>query len=123
MQYLDDAKAIWRDYVPPSGQADSVQGELLLAVEKLRDEAIRNGNINWDEGFELLCAYLEQHLVDSAVYSDVNLRNTRAAIERVRDLEDPCIDDEVYDLLSDRVVEYFRHYGSVPHVRNPKLNR
>jgi hypothetical protein len=28
------------------GLADTVQGELLRAVEKLRDEAQRNGNVN-----------------------------------------------------------------------------
>lgn len=52
MDHFEEAKAIWHMFVPKSGQADRVQGELLRAVEKLRDEATRNGNINWDRGFE-----------------------------------------------------------------------
>ena len=43
MLYFEEAKSIWQTYVPKSGQAETVQGELLRAVEKLRDEAIRNG--------------------------------------------------------------------------------
>ena len=54
---------IWRNLVPKSGQADTVQGELLRAVEKLRWEAQTNGNINWDEGFEILIAFLEKNLL------------------------------------------------------------
>jgi hypothetical protein len=47
-------RKIWRQFVPSAGQAETVQGELLRAMEKLRDEAARNGNGNWDEGFETL---------------------------------------------------------------------
>ncbi|MFI6600498.1 hypothetical protein ACIBHX_30000 [Nonomuraea sp. NPDC050536] len=32
--------------------------ELLRAVEKLRDEALRNGNINWSDSFERLVTFL-----------------------------------------------------------------
>jgi hypothetical protein len=46
MRYLDEAGAIWKTKVPPSGQADTIEGELLRAVEKLRWEAQGNGNIN-----------------------------------------------------------------------------
>ena len=36
MFYEDEARAIWKEFAPPSGQADTVQGELMRAVEKLR---------------------------------------------------------------------------------------
>jgi hypothetical protein len=45
--YFEEAQDIWKNFVPPSGQAATVQGELLRAIEKLRDEAMRNGNGNW----------------------------------------------------------------------------
>ncbi len=63
MQFLDEAKFIWREFVPRSVQAETVQGELLRAVEKLRDEALRNGNGNWDNGFEILLGYLGSGLI------------------------------------------------------------
>jgi hypothetical protein len=40
MQYFNDAARLWRECVSKSGQADIIEGELLRAVEKLRDEAI-----------------------------------------------------------------------------------
>ena len=55
--YFKEATAIWTQSVSKSCQAQTVQGELLRAVEKLRDSAIRNGNGNSNQGFEVLLAY------------------------------------------------------------------
>ena len=44
---LDDFRRLWRELVPATGPADSLQGELLRAVENLRDESCRNGNRNF----------------------------------------------------------------------------
>ena len=123
MHSFDDAKHIWRTYVPRSGQADTVQGELLRAVEKLRDEAIRNGNGNWDEGFEALLRYLEERLLDPTIYSDSTIEGTRRILSQMHDFEDPLLGDEPYDALADRVVEYYRVKGSQPHILNPNLRR
>jgi hypothetical protein len=121
--YFEEAKNIWQTFVPKSGQSETVQGELLRAVEKLRDEAIRNGNGNWDEGFEILLAYLESHLLDAAVYQPAAITKTRTALARLRDYDHPYLEDDLYDELSDRVVEYFKFYGSQPHAKNPLLHR
>lgn len=72
MDYFEEAKAIWDRHVPRVGQSKTVEGEMLRAVEKLRDEAVRNGNGNWDEGFETLLAY------------------TGASTDRPRRLHDPA---------------------------------
>ena len=123
MQYFDEAKRIWETAVPGSGQADTVHGELLRAVEKLRDEAIRNGNGNWDEGFEILLAYLERHLLDPAVYQRATIKATNAVLARLRDHGNPYLEDDLYDELGDRVVEYFKFHGSRPNARNQDLHR
>lgn len=123
MQHLKEATKIWQMYVPKSGQAETVQGELLRAVEKLRDEATRNGNGNWDEGFEILLRYLENHLYDPAVYLSATIGSTKAIILRLRDFDNPYLEDDLYDELGDRVVEYFKFYGSKQHVKNLHLAR
>ncbi len=123
MSYHDEAQAIWREFVPPSGQAATVQGELLRAVEKLRNEAIRNGNGNWDKGFKILLRYLEAHLLDRAVFSDDVRSETRLTLRRLGIFMMPVLEDAVYDRLGDRVVDYYRHYGSKPHAMNPDLWR
>jgi|KBSMisStandDraft_5_1062788.scaffolds.fasta_scaffold1161813_2 hypothetical protein len=121
--YLAEAKGIWRQFVPPSGQSETVQGELLRAVEKLRDEAIRNGNGNWDEGFRILLAYLKQHLLDAKVFSPDQVERSKELLKRLRRGSDPLLEDEPYDYLGERVVDYYRHYGSKAHTHNPKLWR
>ncbi len=121
--HFEEAKSIWQTFVPKRGQAETVQGELLRSVEKLRDESIRNGNINWDGGFETLLQFAESRLTDPAVYSAEVIASTSAAFSRLQDYEHPYLEDDLYDQLGDRVVEYFRHYGSLPHVNNPNLHR
>ena len=123
MQYFNEAVRIWRECVPKSGQADTIEGELLRAVEKLRDEAIRNGNTNWDAGFEILLSFLESKLLDKAVYPKATLAVTRATLVRLRDFDRPCLDDDQYDQLSDRVVEYLKYNGTQRHLKNPELHR
>jgi hypothetical protein len=123
MLYFEEAKAIWQSYVPKSGQAETVQGELLRAVEKFRDEATRNGNGNWDEGFEILLRYLAKHLLDPAVFEKSLIETTRSGLARLKDFDNPYLNDDLYDALTDRVVEYFRFCGSRPHTKNPTLHR
>jgi len=123
MQHFEEAARIWREHVPRSGQAETIQGELLRAIEKLRDEAFRNGNTNWDAGFEMLLSFVESKLLDGQVFSEPTLAETRATLARLKHFDHPCVNDEPYDQLCDRVVEYFRHYGTQPHSTNPALRR
>jgi len=123
LRYFDEAHTIWMTKVPRDGQADTIEGELLRAVEKLRWEAQGNGNINWDEGFEILIRFLRTHLLDAAIYPDDVLKATRAILDRLSRPGLAVVEDEPYDELGDRVVEWHRHNGSRPHLRNPKLYR
>ena len=123
LDYFEEARNIWQQFVPQAGQADTVQGELLRAVEKLRDEAIRNGNGNWDEGFRILLSYLKQHLLDEAVFSTDQISRSKSILNRLRRGRDPLLEDEPYDYLGARVVDYYRRYGSQPHAHNPQLRR
>jgi len=100
-----------------------VQGELLRAVEKLRDEAMRNGNGNWDAGFEILLDYLDDKLSDQQVYSQERIIETKRGLARLRNSSSPYLADDLYDQLGDRVVEYFKFHGSQPHQMNPRLYR
>lgn len=123
MQYLDEAKFIWNEFVPKSGQAETVQGELLRVVEKLRDEATRNGNGNWDKGFEIFISFLRETLLDENVFDDNSINKIKSTLSRLEEEENPYLEDDLYDELGDRVVEYYKHYGSQPHKSNPELYR
>ncbi|MEV4363293.1 hypothetical protein [Nonomuraea sp. NPDC049625] len=121
-QYAADARRIWQSYVPPRGQADTVQGELLRAVEKLRNEAQRNGNINWSDSFERLQAFLRSMLVDPTLFDEKDLRELIADLDRLADYERPAIDDAPFDRLTLRVVDWCRaHPEPMEHPHDPML--
>jgi len=123
MQYFEEAKEIWQKFVPTSGQADTVQSELLRAVERLRDEAQRNGNMNWDEGYEIFLTYLEEKLSDPKVFEIDKVARIKHMLDRFRNYDDPYLEEDYYDELGDRVVEYFKFHGSIPHAENLRLYR
>jgi hypothetical protein len=131
------ARWIWRHLVPKRGQSETVQGELLRAVEKLRWEAQNNGNINWDEGFLILIDYLKSTLNADASFTDAERLTINADIERLRnftpveemdDVTDggalPYVEDDLYDRLTGFVAKFARAHP-VPILRdvNPALYR
>jgi hypothetical protein len=124
LHYFEQAKHLWKTYVPKSGQANTVQGELIRAVEKLRDEAQRNGNGNWDVGFEILSDFLTQTLCDTSVFSSDQIQRIRETISQLRIPDEPCLQDDLFDELTDWVVEwYLKHPDPIPLAPNPKLYR
>jgi hypothetical protein len=106
VRYFDEAREIWSQHVPPRGQADTVQGELLRGIEKLRREAQTNGNINWSDQFENFATWIETTLSDSGVFDAAAVAEIHADIVRVRNFEYPATDDAPYDRLADRTVEW-----------------
>lgn len=124
MKYSEQAKALWKSSVPSRGQADTVQGELLRAIEKLRDEGMRNGNINWDEGHQMLL-----DLLRSTLLGDDTL-GAESKVALVRDLdclanyERPVTRDDLYDRIVNHLVEWcIAHPTPIPHAPNPRLHR
>jgi len=113
---------LWQRYVPARGQADTVQGELIRAIEKLRDEAQRNGNLNWGAGHVILSGYIRSQLIGSGIFTDAAASEIARDINRILDFEQPETSDEPYDRLTDRIVEWSRaHPEPVPHELNPAL--
>jgi hypothetical protein len=124
VQYPEEARTLWQTYVPPRGQAETVQGELIRAIEKLRDEAQRNGNANWDESHVILAEFVRDTLVDSELFDEATNVEIDRDVGRLLDAEVPEASDEPYDRLADRVVEWARaHADPVPHEPNPRLYR
>lgn len=133
----DVASWIWHNLVPRSGPANTIQGELLRAVEKLRWEAQENGNINWDEGFLILLDFLEQHLLRHPGFSDAERSVIQGDLARLRDFlpvdefDDeadavrlPYIEDDLYDRLEAFVVAFARaNPQCLPNPKNQRLHR
>jgi hypothetical protein len=125
MRHLDEAKELWAKYVPQEGQADTKQGELIRAVEKLRHETMNNGNMNWDDGHRHFVEYLRTTLASDDCFTAEDKREIEADLDEVGEDGDGLPDGEgPYDRLADRVVEWNRaHPEPVPHEHIPDLDR
>lgn len=124
MKYFEEAKILYQNFVPKSGQADTVQGELIRAVEKLRDEAQRNGNGNWDQGFKMFCKYIEDTLCKSGVFDKTSQNEIKNDVNRLRDYKNPYMEEDLYDRLTDHVVEwYLQNKAPIPREPDPKQFR
>ncbi len=121
--YFETAKIIWKKLVPRSGQADTVQGELLRAIEKLRDEAQRNGNGNFNKNCHgLLIKYLRQHLGAEHVFDKVKMEEIRKDLDRLSIKNRPYIEDDIYDRITERIVDwYLKNPVQILHEKSAEL--
>lgn len=100
-----------------------MQGELIRAVGKLRDEAQRNGNINWSGDHVILADYIRSQLTGSGIFPTAAVTEIERDISRLLDFRQPETADEVYDRLADRIVEWARaNPDPVPREHNPALS-
>jgi hypothetical protein len=80
---------LWKELVPPQGQAKTVQGELIRAAGRLSDEAYRNGNINFGTGHKILCEYIRLNLEDPTIFSTDEIEEIDRCINEILDAEHP----------------------------------
>ena len=126
LQHFDVCKELWKTKVPASGQADTLQGELLREIEKLRCEAMDNGNINWDDNFAFFCDNIRLTLIQSGLFEAQRCDKLARLLDFVKDCgeyahsyamgeiadddADPVrfayVDDDLYDFISDAVAEF-----------------
>lgn len=122
MAHKEFLRNLWKTQVPPVGQADTVQGELLRCVAKLEDEARRNGNVNYDRGHARMARFVERVLLDPAVFTPEDLMVLHDYLRRIRKRH--LLSPEAYDRLNDAVAEWcFVHPEPREHVHDPKLRR
>ena len=123
-EYLKKEKYIWETLVPSSGQADTVQGELLRSLAKLQDEAQRNGNANWDEGHEILAHYLLEVIEDSKILDDKKLTQFKHDITILLKFRSPYLENDLYTRIAHIVVDFYMKYPNpIKHKHNVELHR
>lgn len=136
-RYQKEAQQLWASLVPQSGQADTVQGELVRVIGRLASEEYRNGNGNWDRGFRMYTNFLAKHLPDEAVFDAEQLTQIKEDIQQIRyyGSRSPHVrevtptvpyakGEDAFDRLTDRVVEWCQHYTEpIKRELNPKLKR
>ena len=116
-------RKLWQEQVPEQGQADSVQAELLRQLERLRCEARRNGNINWDDNYAWFCDFIAGTLLDSGLFDEKQMDTIRGAVAYLKECGDYAhrycegeisdaeanpmlfayVDHDLYDYLADAI--------------------
>ena len=117
---------LWKELVPTTGQATTVQGELIRAIGRLSDEAYRNGNYNFDKGHRIQCKYLRENLEDPTVFSEVEIQQIDQWIDKVLDAKHPDLSGSTspYYQLAEKVVQWCRAKPELIAYRlNPVLHR
>jgi hypothetical protein len=129
-RYEKEYQELWNRLVPESGQADTVQGELVRVIGRLGSEFDRNGNCNWDRGFRLYTNFLYKYLRDTSVFDEGTIRQIETDIQEIRDFgshkKDLVYDEgeDAFDRITDRVVEWCQqHPKLIKREVNPKLRR
>jgi hypothetical protein len=124
--WRSEFQRLWKELVPATGQAATVQGELIRAVGRLSDEAYRNGNHNFDEGHRIQCKYLRENLEDPTVFSEVEIQEIDQWVDRVLDAKHPDLSgsSSPYYHLAEKVVMWCKAKPDlVAHRPNPVLRR
>lgn len=121
--YNETVKIIWRKLVPRSGQADTVQGELLRAIEKLRDEAQRNGNGNFNKNCHgLLIDFLRKELTSKNHFDQATIDKINDDLDKLSFKNSPYLEDDIYDRITERIVDwYLKNPTQILHKQNEKL--
>lgn len=107
MKYKEEAKFIWKNYVPKSGQANTVQGELLRSIERLRWEAQNNGNANWDKYFRKFTTFIWKTLKDKPELSREDKETLKSDLDRLRNYCEPYLEDDLYDRITDLICKWY----------------
>ncbi|HRF99868.1 MAG TPA: hypothetical protein PKZ75_02055 [Bacteroidia bacterium] len=123
-EYLETGKFIWKNYVPKSGQAETVQGELLRAIEKLADEAQRNGNINFNEDCHtIFISFIRKYLNDEKLFDKATIKQINQDLDTISIEDEPYTEDDLYDRLRERIIDwYLNNKTPIPNSKNPTLN-
>ncbi len=142
---IKQCKKIWKELVPSQGQADSVQGELLREIEKLREEAQRNGNINWDDNFDFFCDNINNILKQSNIFDERELNNIKEIMYYLKlngeyayayytegsindndydPLKQAYVDDDIYDYICEKIAIFsFKNKNIIPYDKKENIYR
>ena len=118
---------LWRELVPPSGQAKTLQGEIIRCTGKLTDEAYRNGNCNWDQDCVFMWRFVGRVLDDPKTFAPEERAKIRKTVEQIiRNQRTPDLSGRgsTYYYMMEMATRWcVANPTPRSHQRNPVLNR
>ena len=124
--WWEEQERLWTKLVPRSGQASTVQGELIRCTGKLTDEAYRNGNTNWSSGFERMLRFVRSTLDDPQTFTPEERAIIQNAVARIiADAADPDVSGHgsPHYVLTEMAVRWcLAHPDPIPRSADPGLD-
>lgn len=129
-RYEKEYRELWDSLVPQSGQANTIQGELVRVIGRLASECYRNGNANWNRGFRIYTNFLARHLTDERIFDAQALSQIKEDLQTIRKFGSDSRtlkyskEEDEFDRITDRVVEWCQNRPEpIERKINPKLKR
>ena len=143
-KYFDECKYIWKNYVPKSGQADNLQGELLREIEEIRCEAQDDGNINWDDDHSYFCDFISKKLLEQSIFSSIEKEEITLIMSYIKEcgmyaqkfycgiIPENEVDmdkiaytnDNLYDIICDKIGQLQKENSEpIPYEKNNAIKR
>lgn len=143
-KYFDECKYIWKNYVPKSGQANNLQGELLREIEEIRCEAQDDGNINWDDDHSYFCDFISKKLLEQSIFSSIEKEEITLIMSYIKEcgmyaqkfycgiIPENEVDmdkiaytnDNLYDIICDKIGQLQKENSEpIPYEKNNAIKR
>jgi hypothetical protein len=98
-----------RKLIPLTGKAEIIEAEMLRGLDKLQDEAYRNGNINYNQLHKDFAQFILLTLTTSSIFDEKEIRVISSNVKKLMNSKKPYLDDDVYDYLTDQICVYYNH--------------
>jgi hypothetical protein len=101
---------LYKLLVPPMGEAETFQGEILRIIANAEDEANRNGFINWDDEDDRDIDIFVERLCGDSTFDTVTKDKIRNCAEKIKkaggNTELPMPEDEEWNFMHFRAVDW-----------------
>ncbi len=113
LKYPEIAKHIRTNLIPVQGKADTTEGEMLRGLDNLRDEAHRNGNVNFSKTHQEYVDFIASTLTKSSFFEKKEKDKIISAASKLSYAKKPYLEDDVYDYLTDQICIFYQQNSSV----------
>lgn len=105
-KFPDIVKHIRTDLIPLVGEAETLEGEMLRELDILKDEAWRNGNVNYSATHKAYAEFILDNLTNFTKTSHSDIVKITEAVKNLMNPENPYLEDDVYDYLTDEICKF-----------------
>jgi len=103
-------RELWKELVPPAGEAITWQGEVLRIIANAEDEANRNGFVNWDKEDDRDMDLFVDQLCGESTFDAATQERIRSCAVRIKraggDTKLPMPTQEDWEFMHFRAVDW-----------------